>query len=100
MDDRVYRFRLGVVVAAAAAILVLLIMLMGDLPRPFTSRYDLFVNFPNAPGVGVAAPVRKGGITIGGVREGKFLKSDRGGGLLLQIDGNRRIFSDETARIS
>jgi len=28
MDDRVYRFRLGVVVAAAAAILVLLVMLL------------------------------------------------------------------------
>src|SRR4051812_7014471 len=100
MDDRVYRFRLGVVVAAAAAILVLMIMLMGDLPRPFTSRYDLYVNFPNAPGVSVGTPVRKSGITIGRVRDVQFLEGDRGVQLTLQIDGNRRIFSDETARIS
>lgn len=100
MDDRVYRFRLGVVVAAAAAILVLLIMLMGDLPKPFTSRYDLYVNFPNAPGVSVGTPVRKSGITIGRVKDVQFLESDRGVQLTLQIDGNRSVFSDETARIS
>jgi phospholipid/cholesterol/gamma-HCH transport system substrate-binding protein len=100
MDDRVYRFRLGVVVAAAAAILVLLIMLMGDLPRPFTSRYDLFVNFPNAPGVSVGTPVRKSGITIGRVKEVEFLEGDRGVQLTLQIDGNRRVFEDEVVRIT
>lgn len=100
MDDRIYRFRLGVVVAAAAAILVLMIMLMGDLPRPFTSRYDLYVNFPNAPGVSVGTPVRKSGITIGRVRDVQFLQGDRGVQLTLQVDGNRRIFEDEEARIS
>jgi len=100
MDDRVYRFRLGVVVAAAAAILVLLIMLMGDLPRPLTSRYDLYVNFPNAPGVSVGTPVRKSGITIGRVKDVQFLEGDRGVQLTLQIDGNRRVFEDEQCRIS
>jgi len=100
MDDRVYRFRLGVVVAAAAGILVLLIMLMGDLPKPLTSRYDLFVNFPNAPGVSVGTPVRKAGITIGRVKDVQFLPDGEGVQLTLQIDGNRQVFDDEKCRIS
>jgi phospholipid/cholesterol/gamma-HCH transport system substrate-binding protein len=100
MDDRVYRFRLGVVVAAAAAILVLLIMLMGDLPRPFTSRYDIYVNFPNAPGVSVGTPVRKAGITIGRVKEVQFLPDGDGVRLTLQLDGNRVVYDDEKCRIS
>lgn len=100
MDDRVYRFRLGVVVAAAAGILVLLIMLMGDLPKPLTSRYDLFVNFPNAPGVSVGTPVRKAGITIGRVKDVQFLPDGEGVQLTLQIDGNRVVYDDEKCRIS
>lgn len=100
MDDRVYRFRLGVVVAAAAAILVLLIMLMGDLPKPLTSRYDIYVNFPNAPGVSVGTPVRKAGITIGRVKDVQFLPEGDGVQLTLQIDGNRVIYDDEKCRIS
>lgn len=100
MDDRVYRFRLGVVVAAAAGILVLLIMLMGDLPKPLTSRYDLYVNFPNAPGVSVGTPVRKAGITIGRVKDVQFLPDGEGVQLTLQIDGNRQVYDDEKCRIS
>ena len=100
MDDRVYRFRLGVVVAAAAGILVLLIMLMGDLPKPLTSRYDLYVNFPNAPGVSVGTPVRKAGITIGRVKDVQFLPDGEGVQLTLQIDGNRVVYDDEKCRIS
>jgi phospholipid/cholesterol/gamma-HCH transport system substrate-binding protein len=100
MDERVYRFRLGVVVAAAAAILVLLIMLMGDLPRPLTSRYDIYVNFPNAPGVSVGTPVRKSGITIGRVKDVQFLPDGEGVQLTLQIDGNRRVYEDEKCRIT
>lgn len=100
MDDRVYRFRLGVVVAAAAAILVLLIMLMGDLPRPLSSRYEIFVNVPNAPGVSIGTPVRKSGITIGRVKDVQFLENGEGVQLTLQIDGNRRIYDDEVARIN
>lgn len=100
MDDRVYRFRLGVVVAAAAAILVLLIMLMGDLPRPLTSRYDIYVDFPNAPGVDEGTPARKSGITIGRVKEVRFLENDRGVQLTIQIDGQRRIYDDESVRIA
>ena len=100
MDDRIFRFRLGVVVAAAASILVLLIMLMGDLPRPLTSRYDIYVNFPNAPGVSVGTPVRKNGIHIGRVNNVQFLKDDRGVQITLQLDGERRVYEDELVRIS
>jgi phospholipid/cholesterol/gamma-HCH transport system substrate-binding protein len=100
MDDRIFRFRLGVVVAAAASILVLLIMLMGDLPQPLTSRYEIYVNFPNAPGVSVGTPVRKNGIHIGRVNSVQFMKGDRGVQLTLQLDGGRRVYEDELVRIS
>jgi phospholipid/cholesterol/gamma-HCH transport system substrate-binding protein len=87
-------------VAAAAAILVLLIMLMGDLPRPLTSRYDIYVNFPNAPGVSIGTPVRKAGITIGRVKDVQFLPDGEGVQLTLQIDGNRQVYDDEKCRIA
>ncbi len=72
----------------------------GDLPRPFTSRYDIYVNFPNAPGVSIGTPVRKSGIHIGRVSDVQFLDNDRGVQLTLQIDGERRVFEDELCRIS
>jgi phospholipid/cholesterol/gamma-HCH transport system substrate-binding protein len=100
MDDRIFRFRIGVVVAAAGLILILLILLMGDLPQPLTSRYNIYVDFPNAPGVSIGTPVRKNGIHIGRVNNVQFLRDDRGVQLTLQIDGERRVYEDEMCRIA
>ena len=67
MDERVLRFRVGVVVVAAAIITIILITLLGAWPSPFTPRYTLHIVFPAAPGVTVDTPVRKSGIEIGRV---------------------------------
>ncbi len=67
MDERVLRFRVGVVVVAAAIITIILITLLGAWPSPFTPRYTLHIVFPAAPGVNVDTPVRKSGIEIGRV---------------------------------
>ena len=53
MDDRVLRFRVGVVVLAAAVITCILVMLLGEGQSVFQRRYTIYLKFPQAPGVTV-----------------------------------------------
>ena len=84
MDERVLRFRVGVVVVAAAIITIILITLLGAWPNPFSPRDTLHIRFDSAPGVTVDTPVRKNGVKIGRVSELEL--SERGVLLTLEID--------------
>jgi phospholipid/cholesterol/gamma-HCH transport system substrate-binding protein len=98
MDERVLRFRVGVVVVAAAIITVILITLLGAWPSPFKPRYTLHILFPSAPGVTVDTPVRKSGIQIGRVSQ---LELREAGGVVvtLKIDEKYPLRRNEIARI-
>ncbi len=99
MDERVLRFRVGVVVVAAAIITIILITLLGAWPSPFRPRYTVQIEFPTAPGVTVDTPVRRSGIQIGRVSSLELL--DNGRVLLtLKIDANYRLKKDLLCRIS
>jgi phospholipid/cholesterol/gamma-HCH transport system substrate-binding protein len=99
MDERVLKFRVGVVVVAAAAITVILIALLGAWPNPFEPRYTITMKFPEAPGVTVDTPVRKSGIQIGRVSGVELL--DEGGVILnLKIDSKYKLYRNEECRIS
>jgi len=99
MDERILRFRVGVVVVAAAIITIILITLLGAWPSPFKPRYTVQVEFPTAPGVTVDTPVRRSGIQIGRVADVELL--DNGRVLLtLKIDDNYRLKTDQVCRIS
>ncbi len=99
MDERVLRFRVGVVVVAAAIITIILITLLGAWPSPFKPRYTVQVEFPTAPGVTVDTPVRRSGIQIGRVSGLELL--DNGQVLLtLKIDANYRLKTNLVCRIS
>jgi len=99
MDERVLRFRVGVVVVAAAIITIILITLLGAWPSPFKPRYTVQIEFATAPGVTVDTPVRRSGIQIGRVSDLELL--DNGRVLLtLKIDDNYRLKTDQVCRIS
>ena len=99
MDERVLRFRVGVVVLAAAVITCILIMLLGEGQAIFQRRYTIYLQFPQAPGVTIDTPVRKHGVLIGRVSEVKLLEK---GGVLLTvwIDSRYTLRRSEVPRIS
>ncbi|MHB0956410.1 MAG: MlaD family protein [Pirellulaceae bacterium] len=99
MDERVLRFRVGVVVVAAAIITIFLITLLGAWPNPFTPHYTLHIAFPAAPGVTIDTPVRKNGIEIGRVTDLELRES---GGVLLTLKINSKypLRFNETGRIT
>jgi phospholipid/cholesterol/gamma-HCH transport system substrate-binding protein len=99
MDERILRFRVGVVVVAAALITMFLITLLGAWPNPFTPRNTLHILFPAAPGVTIDTPVRKSGIEIGRVSEMEL--KDTGEVLLtLKIDSRYPLRYNEECRIA
>ena len=101
MDERVLRFRVGIVVVAATILSVILIILMGEATVPFLSdRYNIFVKLTNAPGVAVGTPVRKSGIRIGRITEVKLLEGSEGVLLTAEIDGKYTLSHAEIARLN
>ncbi len=99
MDERVLRFRVGVVVVAAAIITIILITLLGAWPSPFKPRYTLHIVFPEAPGVTIDTPVRKSGIQIGRVSDVE-LKESGDVILTLKIDAKYPLRANEFCRIT
>lgn len=99
MDERVLRFRVGVVVVAAAIITIILITLLGAWPSPFKPRDTVQIEFPSAPGVTIDTPVRKSGIQIGRVSDVQ-LQDDGNVLLTLKIDAKYRLNKNQICRIS
>ena len=98
MDERVLRFRVGIVMVAAVIITVILVMLFGAWPTVLQPQYELNVKFPQAPGIAVDTPVRKSGVLIGRVSQVKLL--DEGGVLVgARIFDRYKLRQNETCRI-
>ena len=98
MDERVLRFRVGVVVIASAIVTVVLVMLFGAWPTMLQRQYTLHIHFPEAPGVTVDTPVRKSGVLIG--RVSRVQLEDKGGvWVSMNINRNFALRHNETCRI-
>ncbi len=106
MDEKVVKFRVGVVVLATMIILAILILLFNDVGSFWTGSYTLYIHFPEAPGVAAETPVRKDGILIGKVTRVRFADDDprfhTEGGVIVtvSINADRRIHKNEHCRIS
>ena len=106
MDEKVVKFRVGVVVLATMIILAILILLFNDVGSFWTGTYTLYIHFPEAPGVAAETPVRKDGILIGKVTRVRFADDDprfhTEGGVIVtvSINADRRIHVNERCRIS
>lgn len=98
MDERVIKFRVGIVVVAAVIITIILVMLFGAGPAVLQRQYELHVKFPEAPGITVDTPVRKSGVLIGRVSDVELL--DEGGVLVsANIYDRYKLRQNETCRI-
>lgn len=97
MDDWVIRFRVGVVFIAAAIATIVLVMLFGQWPNLLRNRYEINVEFPEAPGITVETPVRKSGVLIGRVSE--VTLQDKGVLVKANIDEGYKLRREEMCRI-
>ena len=104
------QLRVGLMVLFTAIIIVILLMTFGgqdSLFRHFQRNQVFHVQFPEAPQVTVDTPVQKSGIRIGRVTRVRLadevtdIKMDPETGVVItvEIDRNRKIFSDEVCRI-
>jgi phospholipid/cholesterol/gamma-HCH transport system substrate-binding protein len=99
VDERVMRFRLGVMAIATVAVGATLVLLFGGKPDLLRSRYVVYVKFADATGVSSGTPVRKFGIPIGRVADVGFAE-DGGAKVTLEIDSKVRLRRDETFSIN
>jgi phospholipid/cholesterol/gamma-HCH transport system substrate-binding protein len=99
MDERIVKFRVGVMVVATLLVVGILVALFGKLPSLLYGHYTVFVWFPQTPGVADGTPVRKDGILIGRVTDVKLL--DAGGVVIrMRIDGRYKVRRSEVCRLS
>ena len=98
MDERIVRFRVGVMVLATLLITAILVLLFGELPSLLRGSYVIHIRFNDAPGIGESTPVRKSGILIGRVTHVDF--DDKGKVIVTAaIDANRKLQRHEVPRI-
>ncbi len=106
MDERVIRFRVGVVVLATIIVALILVVLFGERKGFLQKTYTLYIHFANAPGVTRDTPVRKSGILIGRVADVRFADQDSrfeqrdGVNVSVAINANYSLRRSEVCRIS
>ena len=93
------QFWVGVMVLATIIVTVILVVLFGEVPNLIQGAYTIRIEFPNAPGVTKDTPVRKSGILIGRVTDVR-LKDEGGVIVTASIDGNQKVFRNESCRIA
>lgn len=98
MDERILKFRVGVVVLTATIVTGILIVMFGAVPDLAQSYYQLNIEFPAAPGVGKNSPVLKSGVPIGRVTHVE-LQDDGGVLLKLRIQEKYKLKQSEICRI-
>jgi phospholipid/cholesterol/gamma-HCH transport system substrate-binding protein len=99
MDDKAYRFGVGVLVLASSVIGIILIFFFGAIPNFWIQHYTCTINFAAAPGVEIDTPVRKSGVRIGRVVGVKLQDDDGGVNLTLELEKRYPIRAGEVARI-
>ncbi len=99
MDERVIKFRVGVMVLATLIIAGILVLLFGDTPSLVRDDYTIYMHFEDAPGVSEGTPVRKSGILIGRVRSVRFAEQ---GGVIVEADiyRNVKLYHSEVPQVS
>ncbi len=99
MDERVVKFRVGVMVLSTMFIAGILVLLFGDARSIARGSYTIYMHFTDAPGVTDGTPVRKSGILIGRVTNVRF--ADQGGVIVeAKIDGKVKIYHSEVPQVS
>lgn len=99
MDDRVVKFRVGVVVVSTMILGGILVLLFGDARWLLRSVKTIHIHFNDAPGVTEGTPVRKSGILIGRVTRVEF--ADQGGvNVTTEIDTKVKLYRSEVPQVT
>jgi phospholipid/cholesterol/gamma-HCH transport system substrate-binding protein len=99
MDERVVKFRVGVMVLSTIIIAAILVLLFGDARSMLRGNYTVYMHFSDAPGVSEGTPVRKSGILIGRVSSVRF--ADQGGVVVTAgIYGNVKLYRSEIPQVT
>jgi phospholipid/cholesterol/gamma-HCH transport system substrate-binding protein len=99
MDERVLKFRVGVIVIAAMLLAGIMVVLFGDPGSLVRGGYTVHIHFDEAPGVSEGTPVRKSGILIGRVSKVRF--ADQGGvNVDIHIHPEVKLYRDEIPQVS
>ncbi len=102
MDERVLQFRVGVVMLVAVILTVVLMFILTDgvpLAGVLGNDYELYITFPEAPGVKVDTPIQRDGVLIGRVTDVELLP-ETGVRVTARIDGERTLRQDQVPRIT
>jgi phospholipid/cholesterol/gamma-HCH transport system substrate-binding protein len=94
MNEKVLRFRVGVLVMIAILILIILIVLNSD---GWGRNYTAYIKPQSAPGVTVGTPIRKNGIRIG--RVSSVRTEDDHVVLGLSIKEKEKVYTNEVVSI-
>lgn len=101
MDERVVKFRVGVMVLSTLIIAGILVLLFGDARSLVRGSYVIHIHFTDAPGVTDGTPVRKSGILIGRVTKVQFADPRQGGVIVeARIDGSVDLYRNEVPQVS
>jgi len=98
MDEKVVRFRVGVLVVTTGLITAILVFMFNDFSSISTNKYTVHVRFDEAPGVRTSTPVRRSGVLIGRVAHVDLDGTQAV--IALRIDGHRELRSDEVFQIN
>ncbi len=99
MDERVIKFRVGVIVLSAIFLTGILVLLFGDTASMLRGGYTIYIHFDDAPGVTEGTPVRKSGILIGRVHSVRF--ADQGGVVVeARIDRGIKLYRSELPEVT
>jgi phospholipid/cholesterol/gamma-HCH transport system substrate-binding protein len=99
MDERVVKFRVGVMVIATLLLAGILVVLFSDTGSLVRGRYTVIIHFDEAPGVTEGTPVRKSGILIGRVSKVDF--AEQGGvNVTVEINDGVELRRSEVPQVS
>jgi phospholipid/cholesterol/gamma-HCH transport system substrate-binding protein len=99
MDERVVKFRVGVMVISTLFLGGILVLLFSDAASIVRAHKTITIHFDDAPGVVEGTPVRKSGILIGRVTKIEFAKA-RGVDVTVEIDANVELRRSEVPQVS
>ncbi len=99
MDERVMKFRVGVMFLATLIITGILLVMFGKLPT-LMGNYTIRIRFDYAAGVTKSTPVRKSGVLIGRVTSVSLIDKDSKVLVTAEIQADKTIYRNEECRIA
>ncbi|MDR1385081.1 MAG: MlaD family protein [Planctomycetaceae bacterium] len=102
MELQRVKIRIGLVCVVFLISTAVLVMLFGGgkMPRFFSSDYEIYVLFPQAPMLSENSPVYKNGVKIGVVTSVRLVDDDRKVEITARIQGGVKLYTNEECRLN